>query len=105
MEAFIARFRAKATKAKQAQSRMKALARMEPIAPKVGEQEASISIRHPDKLPLPAHRRHGARGGGLCGRQAVLRNLNLRIYEDDRIALLGQTATASPPSPSCWPTA
>lgn len=89
MEAFIARFRAKATKAKQAQSRMKALARMEPIAPEVGEQEASISIRHPDKLlspPIVAMERVEV---GYVEGTPILRNLNLRIDEDDRIALLG----------------
>ena len=89
MESFIARFRAKATKAKQAQSRMKALARMEPVAPEVGEQEASISIRHPEKLLSPPIVTMERVEVGYVEGQSILKNLNLRIDEDDRIALLG----------------
>mgnify|MGYP001806260564 CR=1 FL=1 len=89
MESFIARFRAKATKAKQAQSRMKALARMEPVAPEVGEQEASISIRHPEKLLSPPIVTMERVEVGYVEGQPILKNLNLRIDEDDRIALLG----------------
>lgn len=89
MESFVARFRAKATKAKQAQSRLKALARMEPLAAQVSEEAASISIRHPEKLLSPpiVVMDHGT--VGYEPGKPILRGLDLRIDEDDRIALLG----------------
>ncbi len=89
MEAFVARFKAKASKAKQAQSRVKALARMEPITPEVGEQSAAISIRHPEKLLSPPIIVLDRVDVGYVEGQPILRNLDLRIDEDDRIALLG----------------
>ncbi|TCT05543.1 ABC-F family ATP-binding cassette domain-containing protein [Aquabacter spiritensis] len=89
MEAFVARFKAKASKAKQAQSRVKALARMEPITPEVGEQAASISIRHPEKLLSPPIVVLDRVDVGYVDDKPILRNLELRIDEDDRIALLG----------------
>lgn len=89
MEAFIARFRAKATKARQAQSRIKALARMEPLAAEVNEQEAAISIRHPERLLSPPILVLEKVAVGYEPGKPILRNLNLRIDEDDRIALLG----------------
>lgn len=89
MEAFVARFRAKATKAKQAQSRMKALAKMEPLAAEVGEQAASISIRHPEKLLSPPIVVFDNVSVGYVPGKPVLKGLNLRLDEDDRIALLG----------------
>ncbi|MEP9380289.1 ABC-F family ATP-binding cassette domain-containing protein [Aquabacter sp. CN5-332] len=89
MEAFVARFRASATKAKQAQSRIKALARLEPITPEVGEHSASISIRHPEKLLSPPIVVLDRVDVGYVEDKPILRNLDLRIDEDDRIALLG----------------
>ncbi|QTL04862.1 ABC-F family ATP-binding cassette domain-containing protein [Aquabacter sp. L1I39] len=89
MEAFIARFRAKATKARQAQSRIKALARMEPLAAEVNEQDAAISIRHPERLLSPPILVLEKVAVGYEPGKPILRNLNLRIDEDDRIALLG----------------
>ncbi|TDU00588.1 MULTISPECIES: ABC-F family ATP-binding cassette domain-containing protein [Azorhizobium] len=89
MEAFVARFRAKATKAKQAQSRLKALARMEPLADEISEAPAHISIRHPEKLLSPPIVVFNDVNVGYEPDKPILRKLNLRIDEDDRIALLG----------------
>ncbi|MDI4659199.1 ABC-F family ATP-binding cassette domain-containing protein [Xanthobacter autotrophicus] len=89
MESFVARFRAKATKAKQAQSRLKALARMEPLAAQVSEEGAAISIRHPERLLSPPILVMNHVSVGYVPGKPILRNLDLRIDEDDRIALLG----------------
>ncbi|MFG1480730.1 ABC-F family ATP-binding cassette domain-containing protein [Xanthobacter sp. V4C-4] len=89
MEAFVARFRAKATKAKQAQSRLKALARMEPLSAQVSEEAAAISIRHPERLLSPPILVLEKASVGYVPGKPILRNLDLRIDEDDRIALLG----------------
>jgi len=89
MEAFVERFRAKASKARQAQSRLKALAKLQPIAEV--SREAVLPFRFPDpERPAapPILRVEGASAGYEPGRP-VLRNLNLRIDDDDRIALLG----------------
>lgn len=88
MESFVQRFRAKASKARQAQSRLKALARMAPIAEAVGESAAAISIRHPERQLSPPIMTLDGVSAGYDGR-IVLRNLTLRIDHDDRIALLG----------------
>jgi ATP-binding cassette subfamily F protein 3 len=88
--AFVERFRAKATKARQAQSRLKALARMEPIAAPLEEAPANISIRSPERaLSPPIIAMDGVAVGYTPG-EPVLRRLTLRIDDDDRIALLGQ---------------
>ncbi|QIB32508.1 ABC-F family ATP-binding cassette domain-containing protein [Ancylobacter pratisalsi] len=89
MEAFVERFRAKATKARQAQSRLKALARMAPIAEAVGEAAAAISIRHPERIPSPPILALDNVSVGYEPGHPILRNLTLRIDHDDRIALLG----------------
>jgi len=87
MEAFVARFRAKATKARQAQSRMKALARMDDIPPVIGERVVKFDFPQPVELAPPLVTLDGA-DVGYDGKP-VLRGLNLRIDGDDRIALLG----------------
>jgi ATP-binding cassette subfamily F protein 3 len=89
MMAFVERFRAKASKARQAQSRLKALAKMEPLAAAVGEQPAAISIRSPEKELSPPIVVFDDVAVGYEPGKAVLRRLDLRIDEDDRIALLG----------------
>jgi len=87
MEKFIARFRAKATKAKQAQSRIKMLEKMQPIAEH--HEEGSISLMFPEPEPLaPPLVNMDKLAIGYDGR-AVLSNLSLRLDPDDRIALLG----------------
>ena len=87
MEAFVARFRAKATKARQAQSRLKALARMETIAPLIEDRTVRFDFPVPAPLAPPLITLDHV-DVGYDGR-AVLRGLNLRIDGDDRIALLG----------------
>jgi ATP-binding cassette subfamily F protein 3 len=90
MEAFITRFKAKASKATQAQSRMKALAKMQPIADVVEDRVAPFIFPQPAKmLASPLIRMEGAATGYGEG-AIVLRGLDLRIDQDDRIALLGQ---------------
>jgi ATP-binding cassette subfamily F protein 3 len=89
MMAFVERFRAKASKARQAQSRLKALAKMEPLAAAAGEQPAAISIRSPEKELSPPIVVFDDVAVGYEPGKAVLRRLDLRIDDDDRIALLG----------------
>ena len=90
MQAFVDRFRYKASKARQAQSRLKAIARLQPIAEIT--QEHAIPFRFPDpEKPLspPIIRMEGVSVGYAPG-HPVLSHLDLRIDDDDRIALLGQ---------------
>jgi ATP-binding cassette subfamily F protein 3 len=87
MESFIQRFRAKATKARQAQSRMKALAKMDEIPPVIGERVVKFDFPTPLELAPPLITLEGV-DVGYDGKP-ILRGLNLRIDGDDRIALLG----------------
>jgi ATP-binding cassette subfamily F protein 3 len=89
LEAFIERFRAKATKARQAQSRMKALAKMEPTAASVNDEVREITFPAPDRLLSPPIIALEGVSVGYEPSKPVLRQLNLRIDNDDRIALLG----------------
>jgi len=88
LQAFIDRFRAKASKASQAQSRLKMLARLEPVA--LAEAEPPVSFEFPEPLALapPLVTLDGVAVGYTPGRP-VLRRLDLRLDPDDRIALLG----------------
>ena len=88
MQSFVDRFRAKASKARQAQSRIKALERMKPIAAIVEDQVAEFNFPTPDELSPPIIRLEDV-SVGYDGK-AILRDLSLRIDQDDRIALLGQ---------------
>ncbi|HUL09443.1 MAG TPA: ABC-F family ATP-binding cassette domain-containing protein [Candidatus Acidoferrum sp.] len=88
MQAFIDRFRYKASKARQAQSRIKMLARMEPIVSIVEEQTVEFEFPNPDQLAPPIIALDHAEVGYEPGKP-VLRNLNLRLDMDDRVALLG----------------
>jgi ATP-binding cassette subfamily F protein 3 len=88
LQAFVDRFRAKATKARQAQSRLKMLARLEPIAALVTEEVRPIHFPAPHKPLSPPIIATDAVAVGYDGR-AVLSGLSLRIDNDDRIALLG----------------
>ncbi|MBL8566225.1 MAG: ABC-F family ATP-binding cassette domain-containing protein [Hyphomicrobiaceae bacterium] len=90
IQAFIDRFKAKATKARQAQSRVKALARMQPIAEQVDERVAPFLLPSPEKMiASPILRLEGA-AAGYDPARPILTRLDLRIDNDDRIALLGQ---------------
>ncbi|MBC7133879.1 MAG: ABC-F family ATP-binding cassette domain-containing protein [Roseovarius sp.] len=88
LQSYVDRFRYKADKARQAQARLKALARMQPVS---APQEAALrrfSFPAPEELSPPILRLEGA-SVGYDG-AAVLSHLDLRIDQDDRIALLGR---------------
>ncbi len=88
LQRFIDRFRAKASKATQAQSRIKRLAKLEPIAEVVEQRVASFTLPSPNRpLAPPLLQLEGAAVG--YNGTAVLRKLNLRLDVDDRIGLLG----------------
>ena len=89
IEAFITRFKAKASKATQAQSRVKALARMQPIAEQIVERVAPFLFPNPAKaFASPLVRLEGAAVGYIADRP-VLQGLDLRLDADDRVGLLG----------------
>lgn len=88
IETFVARFRAKATKARQAQSRLKLLAKLEPIEAIVDDEVRAIEIPAPARPLSPPIIAFDNVAVGYDG-QPVLRRLNLRIDDDDRIALIG----------------
>ncbi|MFL5064481.1 MAG: ABC-F family ATP-binding cassette domain-containing protein, partial [Xanthobacteraceae bacterium] len=88
IEAFVARFRAKATKARQAQSRLKLLAKLEPIEAIVDDAVRAIEIPSPTKPLSPPIIAFENVAVGYSDKP-VLRRLNLRIDDDDRIALIG----------------
>ncbi len=89
MEAFVERFRAKATKAKQAQSRLKALSKMQPIAAEVDQQVVPFRFPSPERaLGNPLIRIEGA-SVGYDPEKPVLKRVDLRLDCDDRVGLLG----------------
>jgi ATP-binding cassette subfamily F protein 3 len=90
IQVFIDRFKAKATKAAQAQSRVKALAKMQPIAAQLDERVKPFHLPNPAKALTSPLMRFEEVAIGYAADQPVLSGLNLRIDQDDRIALLGQ---------------
>ena len=88
LQAFVDRFRYKASKARQAQSRLKALARLEPIVLPAEEAPARITFPDPPQLNPPLIALDGVAVGYVPGKP-VLSRLDLRLDPDDRIALLG----------------
>lgn len=89
LQAFIDRFKAKASKAKQAQSRVKRLEKLGPVATFAREEAAAIHLPDPEKpLQPPIISMESASVG--YGDRTVLSGLTLRIADDDRIGLLGQ---------------
>jgi ATP-binding cassette subfamily F protein 3 len=88
LQSFIDRFRAKASKARQAQSRMKALARLEPVALIEDAPPPVLRLPQPPELSPPLIALERASVGYEPGRP-VLSRLDLRLDPDDRIALLG----------------
>jgi ATP-binding cassette subfamily F protein 3 len=86
MQDFVRRFKAKATKAKQAQSRVKALERMEVIAPAHVDSPFHFSIPQSDKISDPLLTLDQATLGYS---DSVLTNVNLSLHPGDRIGLLG----------------
>ena len=89
MQAFVDRFRAKATKARQAQSRMKMIEKLGPIATVPVEEKITFNFPSPEQLASPIETLDEV-SVGYPGGPLVLQKLDLRIDMDDRIALLGQ---------------
>ena len=87
IQGFVERFRAKATKARQAQSRLKALERMERIAPAHVDSPFHFAFRTPPSLPRPLLVLEGGRAG--YGERLVLDKVKLDLVPGDRVGLLG----------------
>ncbi len=88
LQSFVDRFRAKASKAAQAQSRMKRLAKLQPIEAIIEERVAPFTLPSPERPLAPPLMRLEAASVGYGG-EPILRDLNLRLDVDDRIGLLG----------------
>ncbi len=88
LQAFVDRFKAKASKAKQAQSRVKMLEKMETIRAPEDAARTVFTFPEPEELSPPIIATEGVACG--YGDSVILKNLNLRIDQDDRIALLGK---------------
>lgn len=87
LQSFINRFKAKATKATQAQSRIKALAKLEKIAPAHLDSEFTFEFSEPDYLPNPLLKLEHANLG--YGETTVLYNVDLSLENGVRYGLLG----------------
>ena len=88
LESYIARFKAQATKARQAQSRVKMLERMQRIAPAHVDSEFSFSFRTPAKLPRPLLTLEKADAG--YGERIVVGGASMSLAPGDRVGLLGR---------------
>src|SRR5262249_19111498 len=89
LQAFVERFRAKASKARQAQSRLKLLAKLEPAAARVSDEVREFVFPPPERLLSPPILALDDVAVGYEPDRPVLRRLTLRVDNDDRIALLG----------------
>jgi len=89
LQAFVDRFKAKASKARQAQSRVKMLEKMQPVAALVREEVREISFPAPEKILSPPIIAVDNVSVGYDPAKPVLRRVTLRVDNDDRIALLG----------------
>ncbi len=97
LQKFIARFKAKASKAKQAQSRVKALDRMEKIAPLLSEAEFSFEFKEPANLPNPMLSMQGVSFGYPAAPDApvgtppttIVHNVSKSVLAGQRIGILG----------------
>ncbi|WP_372761115.1 ATP-binding cassette domain-containing protein [Pseudoalteromonas sp.] len=88
LEQFITRFKAKASKAKQAQSRVKALERMEKLAPAHADSPFNFEFAEPTALPNPLMTIDKAQAG--YADITILNNIELNLVPGSRIALLGR---------------
>ncbi|AKJ29261.1 ABC-F family ATP-binding cassette domain-containing protein [Caldimonas brevitalea] len=88
---FIDRFKAKATKAKQAQSRVKALERMEKLAPVLTAADFSFEFREPESLPNPMLSLKDVSCGyrGEASETVIVRNVHRSVLAGQRIGILG----------------
>jgi len=97
LQKFIARFKAKASKAKQAQSRVKALDRMEKIAPLLADADFTFEFKEPANLPNPMLSMNGASFGYPPPEDApegtpptvIVRNVSRSVLAGQRIGILG----------------
>ena len=89
LQAFVDRFKAKASKARQAQSRVKMLEKMKPIPALVTQDVQEFSFPHPKKMLSPPIIAVDNVTVGYEAERPVLSRITLRIDNDDRIALLG----------------
>ena len=92
LQGFIDRFKAKASKAKQAQSRVKALARMEQLAPIRAESGIDIRIPSPEEMPDPLLVLDDMQAGYTTEQGdvvTILRHVKLMVRGGDRIGILG----------------
>ncbi len=91
LQKFIDRFKAKATKAKQAQSRVKALERMERLAPILTSADFNFEFREPDQLPNPMLSIQDASFGyqSDAGKKCILQGVNRSVLAGQRIGILG----------------
>ncbi|ARP92590.1 ABC transporter [Bordetella genomosp. 9] len=92
LQSFIDRFKAKASKAKQAQSRVKALARMQSLAPLHAEAGIDIRIPSPDHMPDPLLVLENLSAGYVDATGTpvdILRNVNLMVRAGSRVGILG----------------
>ncbi len=87
MQAFVDRFRAKASKARQAQARIKAIAKLPPVEAAIEDHVTRFNFPEPKQLAPPIVTMDRLSVG--YGNNIVLRDLSLRVDMDDRIALLG----------------
>ncbi len=90
LEAFVTRFKAKASKAKQAQSRVKRLEKLKPIATIIDDPIPPIDLPSPEKSLSPPIVRFDDVTLGYESNKAILKRLNQRIDPDDRIGILGK---------------
>ena len=91
IQAFVDRFRYKASKARQAQSRLKALERMRAVAPVPVERRFVFDFLEPERSPRPVVKLEGASFG--YGGHPVLREVSMTLAPGDRVALLGANGT------------
>ena len=89
LQAFVDRFKAKASKARQAQSRVKMLEKMKPVSALVTQDVREISFPAPEKMLSPPIIAVDNVSVGYDPKHPVLNRVTLRIDNDDRIALLG----------------
>jgi ATP-binding cassette subfamily F protein 3 len=89
LQSFIDRFRAKASKARQAQSRVKRLEKLQPVAVAIDSQVRDITFPAPQKILSPPIIALESITVGYDVAQPVLNRVTLRVDDDDRIALLG----------------
>ena len=87
MQSYVDRFRYQANKAKQAQSRIKMIEKIQPIAVEDANRSVRFSFPNPEELSPPLISMEEVKVG--YGSEVILKNINLRLDQDDRIALIG----------------